>query len=356
MLRVRLLEDLEAGRKRGDIVEVAAGYAKSYLIPHGFAEAAPLEEKNDVWDPRELSNADALDRNTVLEEFRRQMYHGGARTWTIRGLNRIFDAVTRDMQDDDGDAAMEPWQFQEAINKFGVFLSADAMRTLERAFDTNGDGRINHTEFLSGLRGPMNERRHRICERAWKYLISRKEPGAQVVQKSDALGSQDQHPLIRSGQASEEEVENLLNDGLEHWTGGDDLVDEQAFMAHFTDMSATIDSDDVFCQMVERQFGVREADESAETQQIVQSFKETLLRKVHEKAREGVTESRTLLDAFRLVNSDSLGSVTLGEFSACMANFGLGRDEQTAMTVFQHFDQSQNNQISYKEFVAAMTK
>lgn len=355
MLHVRLLVDLDTGRRKGDVVDVAEGYGRTYLIAHGFAELAEEEGKEDEWAPRKLTKEDALNRNIVLQEFRRQMYHGGTRTWTIRGLNRVFDVITKSSQDSSGNASLESWQFREAINKFGVFLSDSALDTLMRAFDVNDDGLLSHQEFLSGLRGPMNPRRFHICERAWDAILSR-HGGNAAVDMQVALGTVESHPLVRSGQATEDQVNDLQEESLAYWTAGHCQVNKDAFMAHFTDISATVDSDEVFVQMVERQFGIREEEESDSARALVENFKHALFTKVHEKAQEGVTESRTLLDAFRLVNSDSMGQITLAEFSAAMDMFGLAHDDETLEAVFQHFDESRDNQISYREFVDAMTR
>lgn len=357
MMRVRLLQDLSVSQKKGDVVEVAEGYARTYLVANNFAERVEEEKHND-WDPKAMSDAESLDVALVLEEFRRQMYNGGLRKWSINGLNRVFDSVTRGQSGDSEEAVLDKRQFTEAINKFGVFLNERATATLFRSFDKTMDDAIQYKEFLAGLRGPMNERRFVIVERAWQKVLRGQDPDSEEGGAISADAMHDrfinstEHPLVRSGQASIEAVEAATSRGMEKWAAQDGLVDEAAFVSHFTDVSAAIDSDDIFVAMVERQFGVREKPVSDETRATVQRFRQELLDKLHQKAWDGTSQARTLLRAFQLVNADSMGAISLGDFSACLANFGFRG--AVVQEVFQFFDQSQDNTISYEEFAAVI--
>ncbi|CAK9098646.1 Crustacean calcium-binding protein 23 (CCBP-23) [Durusdinium trenchii] len=352
MIRVRLTQDLDLRQKKGDVIEVAAGYGRAYLVANGFAELFEEEKHND-WDPRPMSEAESMDKGVVLEEFKRQMFDGGLRKWSISGLNRVFDAVSKESQDAEGNADLEPWQFSEAINKFGVFLDDRAMATLLRAFDTSGNGKINYREFMTGLRGPMNERRHAIVARAWDVVTQ--SLASDEVRPDDVVGkvvTADRHPQVEAGQATASEIEAHHIQGLGAWATVDGRVDQRAFFNHFTDVSSAVDSDDIFVSMIEKQFGVREKPVAEDTRNAVAAFQRALLDKLHQKSFQGSSQQRTLLHAFQLVNSDSLGSITLSEFSAAMQNFGFHGD--AVEQVFAFFDKSQDNKISYKEFVDAM--
>jgi len=91
-MRVRLLTDLDAFQKAGSIIEVSEEYGRKYLIPHRFGEKV-VEEKHNEWDPKDLNDSESGDLEVVKLEFRRQMFNGGIRKWSVRGLNRIFDSV-----------------------------------------------------------------------------------------------------------------------------------------------------------------------------------------------------------------------------------------------------------------------
>jgi large subunit ribosomal protein L9 len=68
-MKIVLREDVENLGKKGDIVEVADGYARNYLVPRGYAlratrgiqkQADAMRRNRDVRDSREREAAQAL--------------------------------------------------------------------------------------------------------------------------------------------------------------------------------------------------------------------------------------------------------------------------------------------------------
>ncbi len=73
-MRVVLRSDVERVGKRGDLLEVADGYARNYLIPHGFAivatdgitqQAGAMRRARDLKDSKEREGAEAVARKLV---------------------------------------------------------------------------------------------------------------------------------------------------------------------------------------------------------------------------------------------------------------------------------------------------
>ena len=73
-MRIVLREDLAGVGKRGDIVEVADGYARNYLVPTGraipatdgvSAQAAAMRRARDVKDARAREGAEAIAKRLV---------------------------------------------------------------------------------------------------------------------------------------------------------------------------------------------------------------------------------------------------------------------------------------------------
>jgi calcyphosin len=54
------------------------------------------------------------------------------------------------------------------IFTFRFFPKIVEVQALMKFFDSDGDGNISYEEFLKGLRDPLNERRLKIVEKAFR--------------------------------------------------------------------------------------------------------------------------------------------------------------------------------------------
>ncbi|MHB8246654.1 MAG: 50S ribosomal protein L9 [Acidimicrobiales bacterium] len=73
-MRIVLRDDLDRVGKRGDLLEVADGYARNYLIPHGLAipatpgieqQATSMRRSRDLKDAKDREGAEAIARKLV---------------------------------------------------------------------------------------------------------------------------------------------------------------------------------------------------------------------------------------------------------------------------------------------------
>ncbi|HZD66097.1 MAG TPA: 50S ribosomal protein L9 [Acidimicrobiales bacterium] len=94
-MRIVLRADVGGLGKRGDIVEVADGYARNYLIPRGSAmvatrgiadQAAAMRRARDVKDARAREGAETIARRLVPSVIRIPARAGSA--------GRLFGSVT----------------------------------------------------------------------------------------------------------------------------------------------------------------------------------------------------------------------------------------------------------------------
>jgi large subunit ribosomal protein L9 len=94
-MKVVLRADLAKLGKRGDICEVADGYARNYLLPKGYAiaahggvaaQAAKMRQARDTRDARDRQAAEAVARNLVQQVVRIPVRAGPE--------GRLFGSVT----------------------------------------------------------------------------------------------------------------------------------------------------------------------------------------------------------------------------------------------------------------------
>ena len=87
----------------------------------------------------------------------------GARS--IIGIGRVFKIM-----DDNGSGTLDPYEFNKAIQDFGVEMETKDLATLFRCFDIDGNGEIDFNEFVRVIVGPMNNFRTQLAVKAFKIL------------------------------------------------------------------------------------------------------------------------------------------------------------------------------------------
>ncbi len=94
-MRVVLRADLENVGKKGDILDVADGYARNFLIPKGHAikatagienQAAAMRRSRDVRDAQDRERAEAIARELVARQVKVEARSGSE--------GRLFGSVT----------------------------------------------------------------------------------------------------------------------------------------------------------------------------------------------------------------------------------------------------------------------
>ena len=85
----------------------------------------------------------------LVERFREKLKARGSRG--IIGLGRQFKIM-----DDNGSGALDPYEFNKAIQDFGIEVETKDLATLFRCFDYDNNGEIDFNEFIRVIVGPMN--------------------------------------------------------------------------------------------------------------------------------------------------------------------------------------------------------
>ena len=126
-----------------------------------------------------------------------------------------------------------------------------------KAFDKNGDGTIDYDEFLRVVKGPMNKKRVALVKRAYKKLD---RDGSGEVDYNDICDvyNASKHPAVLEGRKTERQVLEEFLATFEMALSGvaDGIVTEEEFLEYYTSVSASIDNEDYFEQMINSSWNI----------------------------------------------------------------------------------------------------
>ena len=158
--------------------------------------------------------------------------------------------------DNDGNKRLSFVEFQQGCKDFKVNFSVDEIKFLFNRFDRNRDGSINYDEFLRAVRGGMKPERKALAERAFNILDKNRNGKIELVDISQTYNAK-KHPAVKEGRKTEDQV---LNEFLETFEvhhnevaerRGDSVVDLEEFLEYYNNVSASIDDDVYFEQMMD---------------------------------------------------------------------------------------------------------
>lgn len=189
-------------------------------------------------DTRDLRK---LTPEALFARVRATIASGGA--YSFRGMARAFRVM-----DDRGDGNLDREDFRWGLRDYGVYLSEEEFDMIFEAFDRDSSGLVSLTEFLAAMRGPLNERRAAVVDRAFAKLD---KDGSGHVTIDDLKGVYDLkfHPGVQAGKVSEDAA---LGEFLGNWDvkDADGLVTKEEFRQYYVDVGASMDSDEYFEAMI----------------------------------------------------------------------------------------------------------
>jgi Ca2+-binding EF-hand superfamily protein len=180
--------------------------------------------------------------NPVLDRVRRKIIERGGKDGFL-GLARCFRVNDRNRS-----GSLEVQEMRDAMAKYRVALSAMEMDTIMKNFDTSGDGNIDLTEFLRGVRGPMvSLQRIDIVKKAFQRL-EKDNDGRVTLNDIAAAFDVEKHPDVINKKRTKQEV---LREFVSDWDkNGDGEITWEEFLEYYSNISAGIDSDQYFELMV----------------------------------------------------------------------------------------------------------
>eukprot|EP00736_Rhodelphis_marinus_P011918 Rmarinus@m.15932 len=235
----QIMSSIQNMQKRAGNVGSGRAAAKSV----GFQNNTPAGGNNAPagnkrGDSRSLSNEPSVPHvQVLLKKLRDSLAKRGARG--IVGLGRKFKIM-----DDDGSNQISFPEFKKCMSEHQLDFSDNDLRELFKYFDEDCSGEVGYDEFLSGVRGVMNERRQKFVNMAFDIID---KDGNGTLELVDIVGTYDasKHPDVISGKRTASEV---LREFLDTFDGGekDGIVTREEFHKYYSNVSASIDNDDYF--------------------------------------------------------------------------------------------------------------
>ena len=236
--KTQQLSSEKVGKITGDIPTRLQGLENVWRV---FTSESPdqAEEKEEVT---------VLPPEAILASVKRTLLERGA--YGIRGLAKVFKSM-----DDNGNRLLEPEDFKWGLINYGIHLKEQELRSLIQAFDRNQDGVVNFDEFLTTLKGQINERRLRLVALAYEKLDKNKD-GRVTLDDIARTYNASLHPEVRSGKMTEEQV---FRQFISMWDTEkpDGVVTLREFARYYEDISASIDSDDYFEAVIKSAWNLR---------------------------------------------------------------------------------------------------
>jgi Ca2+-binding EF-hand superfamily protein len=114
-------------------------------------------------------------------------------------------------------------------------------------YDFNQDGGVSYEEFVSGLREPLSERRHRMLEKVYSSL----DPGNRgFVTTEDIIGVYDVS-LDPSFIAGKKAKHALVDEFLSNFESENGFISKRDFFEYYEDISISLGSEEAFVKMLE---------------------------------------------------------------------------------------------------------
>jgi len=186
----------------------------------------------------------------LLQQFREKIASRGTRG--ILGLARLFKII-----DDDNSRTLSQQEFAKCISDLRFDFGPEEIKRLFAQFDEDRNGTLDYDEFLREVRGPMNPNRILLVKEAFKKL-DRDGSGIIDIQDLRGLYSAKQHPDVKSGKKTEDQVLMEFLDTFEQhhaihtndFKGRDGRVTLQEFLEYYNNISSSIDDDRYFELMI----------------------------------------------------------------------------------------------------------
>eukprot|EP00347_Sterkiella_histriomuscorum_P021558 403333558 len=161
----------------------------------------------------------------------------------IRGIAKIFKAM-----DENGSKTLDVDDFRWGLKDYGITISKEESQQVMQHFDRDGNGSVDFNEFLRALKGDLNATRKRYIKMAYDKLDVNKD-GLVKLDDIAKIYDASKHPDVLQGKKSHDQV---FLEFMSQWDTQtkDGIVTFEEFCDYYSDVSASIESDDYFAEMM----------------------------------------------------------------------------------------------------------
>ncbi|XP_033760508.1 calcyphosin-like protein [Pecten maximus] len=164
----------------------------------------------------------------------------------ILGFGRLFNIVDRNRSQ-----SIDIDEFIRCIEIFQIDMADREIRSLFSSMDKDGSGKLSYKEFITALRPPLNELRLSLIDQAFKIMDGTGD-GVITVDDLKLRYNVQFHPKFVSGEWSEAQCLREFLDSFDSETNKDGLVTSDEFVDYYSGVSAFIDSDQYFEEMMRK--------------------------------------------------------------------------------------------------------
>ena len=181
----------------------------------------------------------------------------------LMSIRRTFMLI-----DENGDKKISFKEFEKMFKRYRFNISQIEINNLFNYFDKDGSGFIDYGEFIGGILGDLNEFRKGILKQVFEKLDKNETGFITVGQLREAYNPKE-HPLVRQGKRSEDEILgdfidileyhfSLLNEKNEENIDANDIkIDFEEFCDFYKTISISIEEDKYFEIMVMSEWGIK---------------------------------------------------------------------------------------------------
>ncbi|XP_071132082.1 calcyphosin-like protein isoform X4 [Mytilus edulis] len=191
------------------------------------------------------------DTSAILTQILREqcLRHG---LGGIRGLGVVFRTMDLDCS-----RSLVLDELRIGLDKFGLRMADNYLKTLFDSIDKDKNGKIDFLEFMKALRSPMNNKRIAVISEAFDKLDTNNDGVLDVDDlKVFYTANAKNHPKYLSGEWTLDQTLRSFLDSIDSPDDPDGVVTREEFLDYYAGVSATIDDDSYFVMMMRSCYGL----------------------------------------------------------------------------------------------------